>query len=253
MIRRIRVGTLAGMLLMLALVDVACSGESTPVTPTTTTTTTTTTSTPTVTLTPTTLAFASTSTGVQTVVLTNTGTAALEIAGLTTSGNFMATNDCPSTVPAGATCEISVTFMALAATFPSASSGSVSITDNAASSPQSVVLSGPPVTTATAILTPGSLAFGTQVLGSTSGPQTVTLTNPLNGAATLALAVRSIAADGDFQIVQTSCGSSLPAGGSCAVSVVFAPTATGARAGRLIVVDDAPISISVIALSGSSG
>ena len=127
------------------------------------------------------------------------------------------------------------------------------IADNAASSPQSVGLSGPPVTAATAILTPGSLTFGSQTVGTTSSPQTVTLANPLNGAATVALGIRSIETDGDFQVVQTTCGSSLPAGGSCAVSVVFMPTAAGARTGRLIIVDNAPINLSVIPLSGSSG
>jgi hypothetical protein len=75
----------------------------------------------------------------------------------------------------------------------------------------------------------------------------------LNGAATVALGIRSIEADGDFQVVQTTCGSSLPAGGSCAVSLVFIPTVAGARTGRLIIIDDAPINLSVIALSGSGG
>ena len=252
MFRQTRIRQLTGVGLSLALLDVACSGDSTPVTPTTTTTTSSA-SAPTVTLTPATLAFASASAGIQTVVLTNSGTADLEIASITTNANFMATNDCPSAISVGATCTISVTFLPLAATFPSASSGSVIITDNAASSPQSVGLSGPPVTAANATLTPGSLIFGSQTVGTTSSPQTVTLANPLNGAATVALAIRSIETDGDFQVVQTTCGSSLPAGDTCAVNVVFMPTAAGARTGRLIIVSNAPINLSVIALSGSGG
>jgi hypothetical protein len=253
MFRKTRIRQLAGVGLSLALLDAACSGDSTPVTPTTTTTTTIPASAPSVTLTPATLAFASASAGIQTVVLTNSGTADLEIASITTSGNFMATNDCPSAISVGATCTISVTFLPLAATFPSASAGSVIITDNAAGSPQSVGLSGPPVTAATAILTPGSLTFESQTVGTTSSPQTVTLANPLNGAATVALAIRSIETDGDFQVVQTTCASSLPAGDTCTVSVVFMPTAAGARTGRLIIVDNAPINLSIVALSGSSG
>ena len=109
------------------------------------------------------------------------------------------------------------------------------------------------MTAPTATLNPGSLIFGSQPVGTTSSPQTVTLANPLNGAATVALAIRSIETDGDFQVVQTTCGSSLPAGGSCAMSVVFMPTAAGARTGRLIIVDNAPINLSIVALSGSSG
>ena len=79
MFRQTRIRQLIGVGLSLALLDVACSGDSTPVTPTTTTTTTTTIpSAPTVTLTPATLAFASASAGIQTVVLTNSGTADLD-------------------------------------------------------------------------------------------------------------------------------------------------------------------------------
>ena len=253
MFRQVGFGQLAGVLISLALAHAACGGGSTPDTFTTTTTTTTVTSAPTVTLAPTTLAFASASTGAQTVVLTNSGTAELTIASITISGNFTQTNNCPPVVAVGATCTISATFLPLATTFPAASAGSVIITDNAASSPQTVGLSGPIVTAATAVLVPGSLTFGTQIVGTTSSPQTVTLTNPLNGAATVPLGIRSIETDGDFRVVQTTCGSSLPAGGSCAVSVAFVPTAAGARTGRLIVIDNAPISLSLIPLSGSGG
>lgn len=60
-------------------------------------------------------------------------------------------------------------------------------------------------------------------------------------------------AHADFQVVQTTCASSLPAGDTCTVSVVFMPTAAGARTGRLIIIDNAPINLSIVALSGSSG
>lgn len=251
MFRQAAFRQLAAVVVSLALVDAACGGGSTPDTLTTTTTvTTTTTSAPTVTLAPTTLAFTA-STGAQTVVLTNSGSADLTIASITTAGNFTQTNDCPSTVAVGGTCTINVTFLPVAATFPASSTGSVIITDNAANSPRAVALSGPIVTTATAVLSPGSLTFGSQAVGTTSASQTVTLTNPLNGAATLPLGIRSIDTDGDFRVVQTTCGSSLPAGGSCAVSVAFVPTAAGARTGRLIVIDNAPVNLSLVSLAGS--
>lgn len=243
---------LAAAVVSIALVEAACGGGSTPDTLTTTTTVTTTTaSAPTVTLAPTVLAFAGAGTGTQTTVLTNSGSADLTIASITITGNFTQTNDCPSAVTVGGTCTISVTFLPVAATFPSASTGSVIITDNAASSPHAVALSGPIVTAATAVLSPGSLTFGNQAVGTTSASQTITLTNPLNGAATVPLGIRSIDTDGDFRVVQTTCGSSLPAGGSCAVSVAFVPTAAGARTGRLIVIDNAPVNLSLVSLAGS--
>ncbi len=102
---------------------------------------------PAVGLNPTSLTFASQTTGTtssaQAVMLTNTGTAALSISSIAISGtnasDFAQSNTCPSSLAANANCTISVTFT------PGASgtrSASVTITDNASDSPESVALSG---------------------------------------------------------------------------------------------------------------
>jgi hypothetical protein len=79
----------------------------------------------------------------QNVTLTNAGNAALSISsiGLTGSnpGDFSQTNTCGSGIAAAANCTISVTFAPTAAGTRSAS---LSITDNASGSPQTVNLSG---------------------------------------------------------------------------------------------------------------
>ncbi|MCX3061524.1 discoidin domain-containing protein [Streptomyces beihaiensis] len=77
---------------------------------------------------------------------------------------------------------------------------------------------------------PGSLDFGDVKTGSTSSAKTVTVSNPTDAA----VAVGTVAASGDFAQTNT-CGSSVAAGGSCAVKVTFSPTATGARTGTLTV------------------
>ncbi|WNI17077.1 choice-of-anchor D domain-containing protein [Actinacidiphila sp. ITFR-21] len=92
--------------------------------------------------------------------------------------------------------------------------------------------------------TPGALNFGSVATGSTSAAQTVTVSNPTNAAA----AVASIAATGDFSQTNT-CGTSIPANGSCTVSVKFVPTATGSRTGTLTVT--AGGSTSTVTLSGN--
>lgn len=94
-------------------------------------------------------------------------------------------------------------------------------------------------------LTPSSLAFGSQLVGTTSGSQTLTLTNP--GPATLTIS--SIAASGDFH-QSNNCGSSLGAT-SCTINVTFTPTATGARGGTLTVTDNASNSPQSATLSGT--
>ncbi|MFJ4848288.1 choice-of-anchor D domain-containing protein [Streptomyces sp. NPDC088733] len=75
---------------------------------------------------------------------------------------------------------------------------------------------------------PGALNFGSVATGSTSAAQTVTVSNPTGTAA----AVTALAASGDFAQTST-CGTSVPANGSCTVSVTFRPTATGERTGTL--------------------
>jgi len=99
----------------------------------------------------------------------------------------------------------------------------------------------------TAILTPSSIpAFGSQLAGSTSAAQTVTLSNAGIGP----LTIYSITSSGDFLQTDT-CGSSLGGGANCTISVTFHPTAGGTRNGTLTITDDAPDSPQHLALSGT--
>jgi hypothetical protein len=89
------------------------------------------------------------SSATQTVTLTNTGTVTLSIASISLNGSFFALDTTPTscpytggTVAAGANCTIDVTFTPVDRAGLGPQTGSISITDNAASSPQSVSLSG---------------------------------------------------------------------------------------------------------------
>ncbi len=92
---------------------------------------------------------------------------------------------------------------------------------------------------------PSSLSFGDVTAGSTSGAQTVTVSNPGSSAAS----VSSVSTSGPFSQTST-CGSSIAAGGSCTVSVKFAPTSGGNLTGTLSVASSAPGSPLTVALSG---
>jgi Protein of unknown function (DUF1573) len=87
---------------------------------------------------------------------------------------------------------------------------------------------------------------GGQTVGTTSAPQTLTLTN--NG--TTPLAIASITASGDFAETNT-CGSSLAPGASCTITVTFTPTAAGSRTGVVTITDNASSSPQIVALSGT--
>jgi hypothetical protein len=85
----------------------------------------------------------------QAITLSNTGSARLSIDGIALALPFTQINTCGSSLAAGATCTITVTFVP---TTEGDFTSSVSITDNAKGSPQTVALTGtgvppPPICT----------------------------------------------------------------------------------------------------------
>lgn len=104
------------------------------------------------------------------------------------------------------------------------------ITDDAASSPQSVALTGTGVVPLS--VSSSSLTFPTQVQGTTSSAKTVTLTN--NQSIVLSSVSLSVAGDtGDFTV--SGCTGSVAALGTCKISVTFSPRASGTRSGTFVI------------------
>jgi hypothetical protein len=93
---------------------------------------------------------------------------------------------------------------------------------------------------------PSGLAFAAQSVGSASAAQTVTLSNPN----TSAVSVSQLAISGPYEETST-CGASIPANGSCTVSVTFDPTAAGAAVGSVTVASSAAGSPLSVGLSGT--
>jgi hypothetical protein len=89
------------------------------------------------------------------------------------------------------------------------------------------------------------LSFKNQKHGTTSPPQTVTLTN--EGKAKLTIS--SIKTTGEFGATST-CGKSVAAKASCTVSVTFSPKRAGETSGTVEINDSASSKPQVIALSG---
>ena len=95
-------------------------------------------------------------------------------------------------------------------------------------------------------LSPASLKFGSQTVGTTSGPGAVTVTNHLNTPVT----ITNIAVNGDFAETN-NCAAMLAPGQGCTIKVTFTPTASGARNGQLIVTDDSGSGPQIVSLSGT--
>jgi hypothetical protein len=100
-----------------------------------------------------------------------------------------------------------------------------------------------------ATLSPPSLTFNPQMIGTTSGSQPVTLTNTGNAV----LTIKSIGIigtnAGDFGQTNT-CGASLAAAASCTINVTFTPTVAGDATAAVAVADNALGSPQLVALDG---
>jgi hypothetical protein len=95
----------------------------------------------------------------------------------------------------------------------------------------------PPTGTPAVSISPSTVAFGAQELGTTSAAQTITITDTgtapvfFNGTPQQGL---------DFNRTSDDCvGVQIAPGASCAMTVVFAPTVTGARTSTITVIDSA--------------
>jgi hypothetical protein len=185
-----------------------------------------------------------TSSAPMSVTLTNTGSQPLNITSITVSGDFSQTNTCGTTVNAGNSCMISVTFTP---TLPNSRTGTVTITDNAVNSPQTISLTG----VGTAIrLSPSALNFGTVSVGTSSSPQTVNVTNV--GAASVNFKQITFTGKDPGNYSQTdNCLPNIAAGASCSINVTFTPTATGSRPASLSLTDNGGGSPQLVPLSGA--
>jgi hypothetical protein len=99
-------------------------------------------------------------------------------------------------------------------------------------------------------VSPPSLAFGNQAVGTQSAPQCVTLTNTVAFRADSNLDIASITISGDFE--QTNkCPLTLEAGQVCLIHVSFRPSTTGTRSGTLAVLDQWEGSPRIVKLTGT--
>jgi hypothetical protein len=175
--------------------------------------------------------------------MTNSGAGTLNITSIVASGDFaISSSTCGSALAVSKSCKFKVTFTP---TQLGTRTGAVTITDNAANSPQSVSLTG--TGSAQATLTPAKANFAKTVVGGTSVAKTFTLKNK----GTSSLTGISPSTTGDFAVSATTCGSTLAGSGSCTISVVFKPTQTGLRSGALQVNDSAVGSPQVSTLTGT--
>ncbi len=157
---------------------------------------------------------------------------------------FAQTNNCGSSVAPAASCTINVTFTPIDRglreqylIFDSDSAGSL----------QAVPLMGTGIAPLVS-LSANSMSFVDQLVDTISAAQSVTVTN--SGDAPLSVA--SVTVTGDFAVSSQDCtANSIGPGSNCAIIVSFAPTVAGIRNGTLTVTSDALGSPHTVQLSGT--
>ncbi|MGH9615951.1 MAG: choice-of-anchor D domain-containing protein, partial [Acidobacteriaceae bacterium] len=187
------------------------------------------------TLSPLSLAFPSTPIGQsaaqQTLTLTNSGGSVLSQISIQAVGTgFGESNNCGSALAAHSACAIVVTFQPASA---GNLTGQIDVSD--ATRTQLVQLTGSGQTPGIDNLSPLSLNFGGQVIGTVSAPQTVLLSN--NGQTALS-GIHMESGNPDFMFT-TTCGATLAAGSSCEIQAEFEPHAVRSDSGILTVIDSA--------------
>lgn len=213
----------------------------------------------------------------QTITVTNTGTAAIALQGISPLGNsqddFWSETDCTNrTLAPGETCSIQVAFQPTAEGTRTTSlviAGQVAdsaaapvITSLPEQSPNeaeqlwNVVLSGEGIPiavpeVAVLRLSGDRLAFGEQFLDRASDGQSVNLSNP--GAVPVRLEDIAIGGENpnDFSIAATTCGESLAVGSDCTVTVRFQPQGRGDRRATLQIIHSATGGAKQVELSGT--
>jgi sugar lactone lactonase YvrE len=161
--------------------------------------------------------------------------------------SFSESDDCPSTLANTATCTVYVYFAPKAG---GALTGTLTINDNGLfSSVSTVALSG----TGSAIsLTGAPVAFGNELVKTTSAVKSVTVKN--NGTSAITMGTITLDETTDFAISSNTCpasGSTLASKKTCVISLTFTPQTTGAKKGAVIINDNDPSSPQIIGLTGT--
>src|ERR1700723_4365885 len=201
------------------------------------------------TATPSSVAFGSVAVGseeTQTIKLANTGSAAVAIAKVASSGTGVSVSGmtAPMTLNGGQSTTLTVTYKPTSA---ATLAGSVSITSNA-SDPSMVIGITATATSSTLAATPSSFSFGSVVVGSDT-TQTIRLQNIGTSQVTISSLTPSVA---NVTISGITLPAKLAPGTSATLTAAYKPTAAGSVAGKITVTSTAVGSPTIVDLSATA-
>ena len=184
----------------------------------------------------------------QGATVSNNSTGEITVNGITVSGPFTsASNKLPTTLNPGESLTFNLIFK------PSASgvaSGSLTINSTAENSPSVVNLNGTGVSTpapGNLAISPSSLSFGTEPVGSSSAAQSILVSN--NGAGSITIS--SVGVSGPFTVTGGTAPVTLNSGQTMTLKATFSPSAAGAASGNLTINSTDGNSPATVTLSGT--
>jgi hypothetical protein len=191
----------------------------------------------------------------QFITITNPGKSEIIISELTSSIlDFRLVHNCalaPDPMPPGSSCSISIRFIPAEIGLRSGNIN-IKIDGDRQMLPLTIPLQGNGVESPVD-LSQTYLVFRTLLVGMTSMPQFVRLTNH---SSTTSAKITSIAVSLDFSLATTTAqcraGNALAPLTSCTVAVVWTPTDSGSRSGQVTIVDSDPASPHIIDLQATA-
>jgi len=164
----------------------------------------------------------------QSVKITNKGNATLSFASITSSNAQFGATGCIGAVPPGSSCTLNLSFTPTSA---GVQNGVMTIAHNGAEVTTTLNLVG---IGQIASATVSNVGYGVVTIG-TPLPQTVNVSNTGVGPVNLTLPTATSVTGAGFSYGSTTCTSTLAAGASCGVTVVFTPTSTVGATGALTI------------------
>ena len=177
----------------------------------------------------------------------NNGASAVFFGTISATGDYATGGTCPangSTLAAGATCQVAVTFTPLTS---GARRGTLTVPTSATTLPLQVTLNGSGVSPLL-VVTPATLNFGSVAIGQ-SARLSFTLANPTATPVTSVVVTQT----GTGYSLSSTCGpAGLAPGSSCSITVAFAPTTVGQSTGTVSIASSDPTSPVLVSLTGTA-
>ncbi|HWE83968.1 MAG TPA: choice-of-anchor D domain-containing protein [Terracidiphilus sp.] len=205
---------------------------------------------PTLTVTPGSLLFPNQQVGVasaaQTITVKNAATSAVTLSAPVFPSGFTGTNQCGTTLAAGASCSVLVQFVPAAAG-PASGSVLIPVTGRAS---LAVEASGTGVTSATPVLkaSPSPLNFAGYVVGDNPS---LNLTVSNSTGIPVGIRSRTLSGSSVFSVTGSNCPAILAGGASCTVNITFIPTAVATYSASYTMIESSGAK-TVVSITGTA-